>query len=284
MKKFYNINLKNHNQYGGGFFSNYRICLDYLIRHHDSKIETIPYIDWSSTAFVDGFDINQNPPVPPNSNNPFDHWFDQQIPTDQDEFIQFSNNQPLHSIISHGKNYFDDPVNLNRQQTIDKLYIKPKKYILDQIDEIYNNKFKTNVLLGVIIRSTEYNLYHPEYGCYTIDEYIKKINKILENNSSINKIFIVSEDQYNIDRIHKEFTNSISVEAYRKTTETNEYCSAVLWPNFYNGRSDHRKKLGEETIIQAKLLGKCDYLMGIHSGVFAGSILWNENIKQIFKI
>jgi len=286
MKKFYNIHLKKHGLYGCGFFSNYRVCLEQLIIHHDSKLDSIPYIDWSDTAFVDGFDPYGNPQIPLNSKNPFDYWFDQQIPTENDMVIQFPVGESMHrpDIINHTKHYFDDVIGLNKQQTIDRLYIKPKDYIINKIDNIYDKHFKGNVVLGIMARGTEYNLYHSNYGTYTIDGYIQKIEETLENNSDINKIFIVSEDQYYVDRIHKKFSNSIYIEAYRKTTESDAYCSAVLWPNFYNGRSDHRRKLGEETIIQTKLLGKCDYLMGIHSGIFAGAILWNENIKNVFKL
>jgi len=286
MRKFYNIHLKKHGLYGCGFFSNYRVCLEQLIIHYDSKLDSIPYIDWSDTAFVDGFNPYVIPPVPENSKNPFDYWFEQEIPTDDDMVIQFPVGESMHrgDIIDHSKHYFDDAISLNKQQTIDKLYLKPKQHIVKKIDNIYDKHFKGNTVLGIMARGTEYNLYHPDYGTYTIDGYIKTINETLENNQDINKIFIVSEDQHYVDKIHKNFANSIYVEAYRKTTESDEYCSMALWPNFYNGRSDHRRKLGEETIIQTKLLGKCDYLLGIHSGIFAGAVLWGENLKKIFKL
>jgi hypothetical protein len=72
---------------------------------------------------------------------------------------------------------------------------------------------------------------------------------------------------------------------FRRTDETDEYINRVhCWPNVSTKRPDHCKLLGEETIIQTKLLGKCDYLFGRLSGVFAGAVLWNENIKKVFKI
>jgi len=57
-----------------------------------------------------------------------------------------------------------------------------------------------------------------------------------------------------------------------------------LWPNVDRKRVNQNELLGEETIIQTKLLGKCDYLFGKHSGVFCGGILWGEKIKKICKI
>ena len=74
-------------------------------------------------------------------------------------------------------------------------------------------------------------------------------------------------------------------DVFRRTDETLEYMNKVyLWPNVSTKRKEQNKLLGEEVIIQTKLLGKCDYLFGMHTGVFSGAILWNENIKKIFKI
>ena len=56
------------------------------------------------------------------------------------------------------------------------------------------------------------------------------------------------------------------------------------WPNVSNKRENNCRLLGEEVIIQTKLMGKCDYLFGRLSGVLAGAVLWNENIKKVYKI
>ena len=86
--------------------------------------------------------------------------------------------------------------------------------------------------------------------------------------------------------LKESFPNSYFVpNIFRRTDETLEYMNRVfLWPNVDTKRENQNKLLGEETIIQTKLLGKCDYLFGIHSGIFAGAILWGENIKKIFKL
>jgi hypothetical protein len=43
-------------------------------------------------------------------------------------------------------------------------------------------------------------------------------------------------------------------------------------------------RLTEKTIIQTKLLSKCDHLLGRLSGVLCGAVLWNENIKKLHKL
>jgi hypothetical protein len=110
--------------------------------------------------------------------------------------------------------------------------------------------------------------------------------KILLENPEITKLFIVSEDMNYINELHKAFPDSYFIpNVFRRTDETDEYINRVhCWPNVSTKRPDHCKLLGEETIIQTKLLGKCDYLFGRLSGVFAGAVLWNENIKKVFKI
>jgi hypothetical protein len=285
MKTFYNIKPTNHGWgYGYGFFSNYRVCLEQLINFNDNNGIGKPYVNWDGTTWIEGFNPFESKDIL-NNYNPFDLWFDQDIPKQDDIVIQ-NNEIPRTDLIDHSKHYFDEPEALLKQQTIDKLYIKPKQYILDKIDEIYEKELKGYVVLGVMARGTEYNLHHPMYGVFGINDYILEIRKILEANPQINKLFIVSEDSEYINAIHAEFPSSYFMpDVFRRTDETMEYINHVhCWPNVSTKREDHCRLLGEETIIQTKLLGKCDYLFGRLSGVLTGAILWNENIKKLFKI
>ena len=292
METFYNITPTNHGWgYGYGFFSNYRVCLERLINHINNNGEEKPYINWDSTTWIEGFNPFESKTIL-NSYNPFDLWFDQDIPKKDDIVNQsrdfgspFTNN-PRPGLIDYSKHYFDEPEELLKQQTIDRLYIKPKQYIIDKIDEIYKKELKDYVVLGVMARGTEYNVHHPMYGVFDVNDYILKIRKILDDNPQINKLFIVSEDSEYVNAIHAEFPSSYFMpNVFRRTDETMEYINRVhCWPNVSTKRLDHCKLLGEETIIQTKLLGKCDYLFGRLSGVLTGAILWNENIKELFKI
>jgi hypothetical protein len=285
MNKFYKIPPTNHGWgYGYGFFSNYRICLEQLIHHHETGGEGVPYIDWGGTTWVEGFNPFESDVLIPNG-NPFDFWFDQQIPSSDDVVVECKNS-PRPDLIDHSKHYFDDPTQLERQKIIDQLYIKPKQFILDKINEIYEREFKDHIVLGVMARGTEYNLHHPMYGVFGVEDYITEIKKVLESNPEIDKIFIVSEDMEYVNKITNEFPSTYFIpDVFRRTDETMEYINRVhCWPNVSTKRTDHCKLLGEETIIQTKLLGKCDHLLGRLSGVFAGSVLWSENIKQVHKL
>jgi hypothetical protein len=284
MKTFYSISPTHGWGYGYGFFSNYRICLEQLIHHENTNVSATPYIDWTKTTWAEGF----NPFKSTDFNftyNPFDLWFDQEIPSESDTIKKFSLSlrEPL---INHNKDYFYEKQSLEMQQTVDKKRMKVKKNILDKVDEIYKNELEGHVVLGVMARGTEYNFHHPMFGVFNIQDYIKEIKKILDENTDITKILIVSEDSHYINEIKNHFPSSFFVpDVFRRTDETDEYMNRIhCWMNVSEKRENHCKLLGEETIIQTKLLSKCDYLFGRHSGIFCGAILWNENIKKIFKI
>jgi hypothetical protein len=287
MKRYSLITPTKHGwHYGYGFFSNYRICLEELIHHHESSNEEIPYISWANTTWVEEINPFENK-IGPSDINPFDFWFEQPY-INPDDVVKL-NEYPSHNygtIIDHAQHYFDNEIELNRQQTIDKLYIKPKKYILDKIDEIYEKEFKGHIVLSLMARGTEYNLHHPMYGVFGVEDYIREVNKILSEYPEITKLFIVSEDMEYIDALTKSFPNSYFMsDVFRRTDETMEYINHVhCWPNVSKKREDHCRLLGEEVIIQTKLMGKSDYLFGRLSGMLAGGVLWNENIKKVFKI
>jgi len=272
--------------YGYGFFSNYRICLEELISHHESGNSDTPYISWANTTWVEDINPFENK-VEPSGINPFDFWFDQTIIGSGD--TSTLNKYPASkygTLIDHAQHYFDNPTELYRQQTIDKLYIKPKQYILDKIDKIYKDEFEGYTVLALMARGTEYNLHHPMYGVFGVEDYIIEVKKILDENPDITKLFIVSEDMEYIDALTAAFPNSYFIpDVFRRTDETMEYINRVhCWPNVSKKREDHCKLLGEEVIIQAKLMGKSDYLFGRLSGMLAGGVLWSENIKKVFKI
>jgi hypothetical protein len=282
MNSFYNISPTNHGWgFGYGFFSNYRICLEQLILHYESGGIEIPYINWGKTTWVEGFNPFESEVC--NSNeNPFNWWFDQQIP-DLSDNIKYCRSSPRPDIIDHAQHYFNKPNELNRQQLVDKLYIKPKVHIINEINRIYEKEFIGHVVLGVMARGSEYNFRHPMYGIFEIKDYIKEIEKTLKKYPEITKIFIVSEESEYVDEIAKAFPNSYYMpDAFRRTDETMEYVNRVhCWCNVSTKRENHCQKLGEEVIIQTKLLGKSNYLFGRFCGILAGAVLWNENLKNV---
>ena len=285
MSTYYNIKPTNHGwKFGYGFFSNYRICLEQLIAYHESNGTATPYVNWAHTTWVEGFNPFESTNITTDV-NPFDLWFDQKIPEITDTVIQ-CNEGPRPDIIDHAQHYFNEPKELERQQYVDRLYLKPKQFLLDKIDEIFKGEFEGHTVLGVMARGTEYNLHHPMYGIFDVNDYIREIKNILDKNPKIDKIFIVSEDTEYVNKISESFPSSYFIpNVFRRTDEPMEYTNRVhCWPNVSTKRENHCDLLGQEVIIQTKLLGKCNYLLGRLSGILAGAVLWNENIKEVYKL
>ena len=297
MKKYYSISpIFNAGGIGSGFFSNYRICLEKLIHFHNLNRNETVYINWANTTFVDGFNpivhygeiIGGEMPID-ETNNPFNHWFEQENPYEENiplENILISKiNRPVFKL-NHEYDYFDNPL-LDIQRIVDKKYIKIKDYIQNKIDKIYEEEFSNDVVLGVMLRGSEYNHWHGGiYGSQTIESYIEKIKQVLLENPEITKIFIVSDETEYVNKISDSFPSSYFIpNIFRRTDETDEYIIRVpCWMNVSTKRDNHCRLLGEETIIQTKLLAKCDYLFGRHCGIIAGAVLWNEKIKKLIKI
>lgn len=216
--------------------------MEQLINHYESGNKNPIYIDWSGTTWVEGFNPFESRQCP-NSENPFDWWFDQTILSENDKKNYYKLTRSNPNIIDHAKHYFNDD-GLKIQQTVDKLYIRPKQHILDKIDEIYEREFKGHVVLGVMARGSEYNLHHPMYGQYGIETYLQEIQKVLDKHPEITKIYIVSEETDYVNKISETFPNSYFVpNVFRRTDETDEYINRVhCWINVSTKRENHTKK------------------------------------------
>jgi len=285
--QYYVITPKNHGWgWGYGFFSNYRICLAELMYYHQHRENIFknkkPYISWGETTWVDGFDPMKSK-ICESKENPFDWWFEQDIPSNKDRLFMCRNKNG--SLIDHAEHYFFKKENLEYQKRVEELYIKPKKFILDKIEELYEKEFKNEIVLGVVARGSEYNTHHGKlYGMFDANKYIKCIEDVLEKNKDITKIFVVSEEIDYIKKIEEKFENVYYMpNIFRRTDESEEYLNKNHhWMNISDKRENHTRLLGEECITQIKLLGKCDYISGRFCGLTAGGILWNEQTKNVF--
>lgn len=295
-KTFYSISPICHSGgIGSGFFSNYRVCLDKLIHFYQMNRTEKVFINWANTTFVEEFNpivsygeiIGGEMPID-DSKNPFNHWFEQENPYELDvpidNIIISDMERPRN--IDHSIDYFNHP-SLKLQQFVDRKYIKIKESIQQKVDSIYQEHLDGHTVLGVMLRGSEFNYYHGDfYGHQNIESYISSIKKILLGNPQITKLFIVSDETEYVNKTSDAFPSSYFIpNIFRRTDETDEYIKRVTcWMNVSKKRENHCKLLGEETIIQTKLLSKCDYLFGRHCGIIAGAVLWNENIKKTFRL
>ena len=73
-------------------------------------------------------------------------------------------------------------------------------------------------------------------------------------------------------------------DVFRRTDESMNYITKYMcWPNISAKRNNQCKLLGEETIIQTKLLGMSNYFYGRLSGIFTGTMLWGKEFNKVYK-
>lgn len=280
MRKF---GLINRN--GGGFFSNFFVSLSLAL--DTEKENLIPYIVLDKTIFTK-YDKNKN------DINSWNWWFEQQLPNSDDIIVNLpylnDNNfyylpPPFYygtSILEKNKLWNRNEINKSRE--FFNKYFKIHNHILLQIEEYYLKYLSGKINLGVMIRGTEFNVIHPQFGNQTIYDYISVIKNVLELHPDIENIFVVTEDSDYLKILEKEF-NIIFMNVFRRVDQPLEYCKYNWeWPYEYNLRSNHTKILGDECLIQTLLLGKCDYLICKENGISAGAIFFKENIKDVFYV
>jgi len=277
-----NYRLVKVDSYGSGFFGNFFTILSNIIGHENSEL--YPYVNINKSVWANGYDPRVNMIPPENAENPWDWWFDQPIPSENDNVIElpFLGNQ----YFAANTKVWNRPDVPNARNVANK-YIKIKQHILDRIEKFYEENLKGEVVLGVMARGAEMSYCHPEYGQQKINDWIQSTKNILNQHPEITKIFLVTEESSYVEAFEKEFDNLVYMkDVYRRTDESLEDILAFsLLYCLVKPREDHKKLLGEECLIQGKLLGKSDYLLVKQCGTSSAGIFFAENnLKNVFYI
>jgi len=269
------ITLPTH---GGGFFSNFFLVLDHMMTCYHTNLK--PYVDLSNSAFLEGYNPYTDT-LPANTDNVWDWWFEQEQPTDEDNVIDVQYSP---------RNFGQDKVmwkrdNMPFARAVGDLNIHIRPHILKQAEEHYNNLLKDRVSLGVMARGCEFSTYHRPFGNQTIETWISYTENILKLHPEINTIFFVTEDSHYIPIYLQKFPDAIYLkDVFRRTTESLSYMvSCPLWPVLTQPRENHCRILGEECLVQALLLGRCDYLLCKQCGTSSGAIYYaTDNLKDVY--
>jgi hypothetical protein len=258
----------------GGFFSNYfsvlstlAICLKYKL---------IPYVDTSNTWFNPTCDFEQNK-VQDSDINPWDWWFEQSLKSVNDAYeIEI-----FRDFISQNPLTFNTQANLDYFRDLADNYLKIQNHIIEEENLLYEKYLKNKTTLGILARGTEMLLYHPEYPKVKLQSWSEIIEIYLNKNPHINNIFLVSDDNEIIDTIISKFPETIYLKHFfRKTNQPKEMIDNRFMPWWLispTNDPNHRKRLGEECLIQAKLLSRCEYFLGTCSGISNAVQFFNNN-------
>ncbi len=249
-----------------GFFSNITFILNHL--HFCELINFIPIIDMKNFPTI----YNEKNKVK-NSNNSWDYYFKKLNKYSLSDVYQSKN--VFFSKLTFEKHMPLDMTNKLIAKQFEK--IKIKRDINKKILFFFDKKFKKKKqkILGIHLRGSTYKTARghafpptPEIMIGHIKELIKKYK--------YNKLFIVTEEKKYLDKLNKEFgQRCLFYNSYRMENLD----SFQVYP-----RKNHRYLLGEEILIEAVLLSKCDGLTFIKSNVISAAILFAKKKIKLHEI
>jgi hypothetical protein len=212
--------------------------------------------------------------------NSWEYYFDQ-ITIEQNEPINVMDSLLPANIHYENRDFFMYPENFIELKN--KFYdsFKLKSYLVELLENYYNENLKGKITLGVQVRLTDMKHYH---NVSPVSNYIDKIKDILKEIPDIEQIFLATDDNEVIDILKENLDIPI---LYYKDMFRADAANPHLHPydRFKADRELHRYKLGIECIQEIFTLSKCDYLLkaDVSSVSIIASIL-AENIKKVYKI
>jgi len=158
-------------------------------------------------------------------------------------------------------------------------YIKVKPDIMKKVDTFYNEHMSGTPVLGIHIRGC--NDLAPVQGVKPIKRYIKYSRRYLKEHPE-SKIFVATDCQESLQKILREFGEKVCFRNVTRSKDKN--------PVQYGCRPKRRNKaggpkVGEEVLIDALLLSRCDFLMRGFSNVASCASFFNPSmgLKYICK-
>ena len=233
---------------GAGMFSN----VNYVINHLKicDQYNFIPIVDMENftTIYNERQKIN-------NTYNAWEYYFEKLNKYNLSEVYK-SQNVILTSQF-YQSNMKTDIYRKDYLKYIKKIKIKKNFY------KMANNFFKKNFsnndkILGVHFRGSTYKTARGHAYPSTIPEMIKNISNLIKK-YKYNKIFLVTEEYNNLKSLKKKFGKKLF---FFDSFRMKNIDSFKIYP-----RKKHRYKLGEENIIEAILLSKCNGLTYIKSNI-----------------
>lgn len=248
----------------GGFFSNYFSVLSTMEVCLLKKL--LPYVDTADTWFNPTCDF-ENDLVRDSGINPWNWWFIQNKVEEADcvELGLYRERLP------HVPTEFISYPTLPIVREIAEMYCKIQHHILEEEELLYEQYIEGKNTLGILARGTEMLVHHLEYPKVLSNTWPDIIKFCLDKHPDINNIFLVSDDRRIVESVLEVFPETKYLEHFfRSTNQTEEEFSNATQPWWLyspDGNPNHRKRVGEESLIQTRLLSNCSYFVGSHSGM-----------------
>jgi len=215
------------------------------------------------------------------TNNSWEYYFDQVKINEGDEVVSNMTSLMAGNLSYHNPDVYLYPENFVELKNKFNHSFKMKPYLKEIIDGYYDENIKGKVTLGVQVRLTDM-LFHHKVS--KLDVYVNKINGILSENSTIEQIFLATDDWLVVYELREKL--SIPILCYEdmfRADAKNRH--EQPYDRLHDDRELHRYKIGVECMEEIFTLTKCDYLLKAHiSSVSIVASILSENIKKIYKL
>jgi hypothetical protein len=209
------------------------------------------YIYFSNCLYKDHSDTE--------TDNPFDYYFKQPftrpkrseiervvsgIETDKCEYRDIFMREPTKQNILKKRKEYNDIINK---------YLKLNDTVSSKIDDFYNKNLKGKNTIGIHLRGTD----HPDKR--PITSYLANIDRVVHNYDTI---FLATDEQERYEMIRNTYGDKVvNYNSIKSPTSNPVHTNSSL-------TDAERRKAGEDVIIEANLLAKCNFLgLGTNSNV-----------------
>ncbi len=150
----------------------------------------------------------------------------------------------------------------------------------DIIDYTNNTStlFQNKKVLGVHVRLTNFNNLHSnDYGAVSFDQYLTKINEVLDSNKEIEFIYVASDNIESILKLKQIFGEDRIICNDSFIRYPNEVTSDGV---SFEMEHSHNPDFFKQAMIEAIMLSKCEYSVGRASNLYWYSLLMNDTITN----
>jgi hypothetical protein len=243
-----------------GFFASYISVLNHLMWCEKNK--KIPVVLWNEKSFYfqkEGFN---------GSLNVWEYYFE---PVSS---LNYTYHDKIHKKFYADKIYFTgwtiDKATRQKANFLINKYIKIKPIVQKKIDNFYNKFMKGKKTIGIHLRGTDKFQEEPKVPVWRI---LQEANKFADGKT---QFFIASDDIKLFEEVKKGLNgNVIYTDSIRSSSTSKEF-----WVMFEKNRA----KLGEEVLIDACLLARCDKFIHTYSSVSTSVLFMNPNLEDILLV
>ena len=251
---------------GYGLFSNVSFVINHLKVAKDHGFT--PVVDMENYTTV----YNERKKVC-NTFNAWEYYFEQTSNFTLEEVYNSKNLIITDNIYyDKNKNFYYEIGKSDELLKIVKEKLILKKSKLELLNKLKKKLFKNEKILGVHFRGTGFKETGTIYAL-TVSQMIQVIEYCLKD-SKYDKIFLVTEDQNNFEKITKRYKDKVIFLKQSLRGKDTHY----VFDNYL--RLSHRYKLGRDILLETYLMSYCDGLVGIKTNPFEIARALNLNPRQ----